>query len=221
MKLQFSGSCVIKSRQLHLPVHRIKVTSLSMKPQFLGSCVIKSRQLRSKDRLCRTGWRKRKGKRVSRQYTMEASSYKSLRSIKDSSHSWKHRKKKRHRITSSKSVSDQRSPLKETVTWKRRKKQRCSRKWLYDVSLRKVCAWKWRKKKRCCSRKWLFSIFDWNPGAVLKESPVQALSSFQVPAFASPKGKECNKWFFKRTCDFKCSFINALCSYNVPFKICF
>ncbi len=93
-KQQFSGTCVIKSRQLRpkkrwSPVHKTKATSLSLKPQFSGSCVIKSRQLQLKDCFLGTGWKKKRGKRVSHQYTMEASSYKPLRFVNDSFHSWK------------------------------------------------------------------------------------------------------------------------------------
>ncbi len=177
--------------------HKTKIISPQKKPQFSGSCVIKSRQLR------------RKGKRVRRQFAMEKSSFRSFRSLKDSSRSWKHRKKKRHRIMSLKSISDQSSPLKKVATWKRRKKK-CFLTASLELShigkgpsLRKIHSWKFRKKKlahkesllretvawkrrkkKCCSRKWLFSVFDWDPDAAFHGVSRQVFihSSFPVPA---------------------------------------
>ncbi len=79
-KQQFSGTCVTKSRQFcskklrslsHLKTnrrfstHKAKVTLFSMKPQFSGSCVIKSHQLHVKNRFLGTGWKKKRGKRIS------------------------------------------------------------------------------------------------------------------------------------------------------------
>ncbi len=202
------------------PTHKLKVTP-QKKPQFSGSCVIKSRQLR------------RKGKRVRRQFAMEKSSFRSFRSLKDSSRSWKRRKKKRHCISSPKSALSQSLPLKKAVAWKFRKKKPVhSRRPLLKESaswkrrkkktslvaglelshngkgpaLKRCLAWKRRKKKSRCS-KGFFDEFDWDPDAVFQGESRQASSSFQftsssLPVFSSsslssPRGKECNMWILQ------------------------
>ncbi len=104
--------------------HQTKVT-LSTKPQFSGSCVIKSCQLHWKECLIGTGCKRRRGKRILKRRSLHKSrrlrkrlSYKKETnpkprpSIQDPSHraSWKFRKKKR--------VLTRSSPLKESATWK-------------------------------------------------------------------------------------------------------
>ncbi len=79
------------------------------------------------------------------------------------------------------------SVLKETASWKRCKKKHSlvaslesSHIWK-GSSLRKVRSWKRKKKKRSRRSKRLFKEFDWDPGAVLKESQTHfcITSSFQ------------------------------------------
>ncbi len=202
-KQQFSGTCIIKSRQLHpkiLSTYKTKAISLSMKPQFSGSCMNKSHQLHSKNRLCGTGWKKRREKRVPHHRFMKESLHKSHRSKKrslrknrrksvcvpswkspnlkpllsdeeSSLFSWKFRKKK--------PVCSRSSPLNEIASWKRRKKKTSivtKPKFMHvrkGLSSRKSLAWK-RRMKRQHPWKWLFFMFDWKPGIA---SPFKSLEN--------------------------------------------
>ncbi len=74
-------------------MHKAKITSLSSKPQFSGSCVIKSHQLHLKDRLMGTGWKKKR-KVLYHSSSSKELNLKSFFSKGSSLMSWRFKKKK-------------------------------------------------------------------------------------------------------------------------------
>ncbi len=130
-------------------IHKSKVP-LQPKQQFSGTCIINSRQLHVKDRLTGTGWKRRRKKRNSHRSkkvllhtnSPKMQSPKSQFFTKDPSHieSWKFRKKK--------TVHSNSSTLIENASWKRRKKKqslaaslKLSHLWK-GPSLKRCLAWK-------------------------------------------------------------------------------
>ncbi len=177
-----------EKRNRRRPVRKDKVTSLPMKPQFSGSCIIKSRQLLWKDRFTGSGWKKKREKRSSRQSVKKSSPHKLLRYTKESGFKKKPSLEPHHFVKSSlatwkfrkkKPAHSRRFLLKESVSWKRRKKK-SNLKFVCDLKssspLKESIAWKRRRKKDHHSERFLFDVFDWDPGNV---SPFK-LREFQL-----------------------------------------